>query len=221
MFKAKPSKEPLLNLDAEVGDSDDAAPPSNRVASRRKPRLTAEIDAAHVASSTPGRTAVPPGDAAEEIPKQGHKLFFVCCDTKRAVVWCNTLVFLLNVFTLTGAVMSDKARAEGYAQALIVRGCGMFVVLTTIFGAYTYSKGVVLVGLLFTCYHLTLAILHAAQYSWDGGYNEQGKLEVILPVLWNSLLFYAEGMFISEVNDGIMTKETYKTREKYICCCKW
>mmetsp|Transcript_12175 Transcript_12175/g.26267 ORF Transcript_12175/g.26267 Transcript_12175/m.26267 type:complete len:129 (+) Transcript_12175:1898-2284(+) len=126
---------------------------------------------------------------------------------------------MVNIAILTAAVVSDRERAEGYTQEIIVRGCGMFVTFTTLLGAYWYSKSIVLVGLAFTTYQLTVAVFKCARYNWDGGYNEDGLMDVIVPAVWYTLLFYAEGVFISEVNDGIMTPETYKRRERYSCCC--
>lgn len=199
MIKATPSKKPLLN--AEIEDSNAAS---------SEDKITT--------------SAITMGNDEEGVreTKKGHKLFFICCDTKRAVLWLNTIVLLLNIFIITAAIVqSDRAKAEGYTQAMIVRGCGLFVTFTTILGAYWYSKSIVLVGLVFTCYHFTVSIFKISRYNWDGGYNEEGKLAVILPVIWNSLLFYAEGMFISEINDDTMSAETYKRREKYSCCCNF
>mmetsp|Transcript_31985 Transcript_31985/g.57816 ORF Transcript_31985/g.57816 Transcript_31985/m.57816 type:complete len:203 (-) Transcript_31985:384-992(-) len=199
MIQATPSKKvPLLNADIE--DSNAASPEIRSASTRSAISLDNEDDGFRER-------------------KQGHKLFFVCCDTKRAVLWLNTIELMLNIFILTAAVMSDRAKAEGYNRAMIVRGCGMFVTFTTLLGAYWYSKSIVLVGLVHTCYQLTVAVFKITRFNWDGGYNEESELEVLLPIIWNSLLFYAEGMFISEVNDGIMSSQTYKRREMYSCCC--
>jgi len=211
MIKAKPTKEPLL--DADAGNSTEGKKWS------QTPILNAEIEIDEAAFAKALRDDDEDEDAREE--KRGHKLFFVCCDTKRAVVWLNTAVLLLNVFTLTGALVRRDEWTEGYQQALIVRVCGMCVTLATLFGAYSYSKSVVLVGLAFTAYRLTVAVLGVAQHDWRGGDNEKTELQVLLPLLGNVLLFYAEAMFVLEVNDGIMSKETYKSREKYVCCCSW
>ena len=172
-----------------------------------------------------GSPIIPEGSAENEEPfigrekKKGHKFFFFCCDSKRAVIWLAMPMFMLNLMALTlGAVRGDPSM-EGYVQAMVVRGCGMFVMFTTILGAWWYNKIIVLVGLLFVCYQLTMAIIGISKYDWQSDYNEDGKLEILLPLVWNVLLFYAEAVFISEVNDGIMSDETYKRREKYSCCC--
>lgn len=150
--------------------------------------------------------------------KQGHKFLFCCCDTKRAVVWLNYIVLLFNILTLTAAIMNGNREADGFVKDMIMQGCGMFITLTTILGAYWYSKTIVGVGLIYACYHLTVGIMNMAKYNWTGD-NEDGKLVVILPFLWYILTFYAEAMFIIELHDGTMSPETYKTREKYSCCC--
>mmetsp|Transcript_19434 Transcript_19434/g.41556 ORF Transcript_19434/g.41556 Transcript_19434/m.41556 type:complete len:204 (+) Transcript_19434:205-816(+) len=201
MIKAAPSKkQPLLNAGTNKSN---AATHENR------------RDAVSVITIENEETKVGVRER-----KKGHKFFFVCCDTKRAVIWLNTLILMVNVFTLTAAVVqTDRVKADGYVQAIIVRCCGMFVTFTTLLGAYWYSKSIVLVGLAFTCYQLTIAVFKCARYNWNGGYNEDGPLDVIVPAVWYTLLFYAEGAFISEVNDGIMSAETYKRRERYSCCC--
>mmetsp|Transcript_22871 Transcript_22871/g.39127 ORF Transcript_22871/g.39127 Transcript_22871/m.39127 type:complete len:203 (+) Transcript_22871:288-896(+) len=199
MFTSKPSKKPLLN--AEIEDPNAALPKT------RQPKREVAV-----------------GNEEEEEEgvrerKLGHKLFFCCCDTKRAVLWLNITFLLLNIFTFTAAIArKDVERAEGFTQGMIMRGCFMFVTFSTILGAWWYSKTIVLVGLIFTTYQLTVAVMKASKYDWNGGYNEDGELEVILSLIWNMLLFYAEGAFIWELNDGIITAETYKRRERYCCC---
>ena len=117
--------------------------------------------------------------------KKAHRIFFVCCDTERTVLWLNTIILLLNMFKLTAAIMqSDRARSEGYtkAKAMIVSGCDMFVTFTLL-GAYWYSKSIIHVGLVHTCYQLTVPVFKVTRYNWERGYNEDGKLEVMLPVM--------------------------------------
>jgi len=156
--------------------------------------------------------------------KKGHRFFLICCDTKRAVLYLNSAVFLLNIFTLavaiSKAVSSDFSMTEDFRKAIIIRTCGLFVMFAAILGAYWYSKTLVTVGLLFTCYQLTMATIGIVRYDWkEGGSNESGKLEVLLPAVWYTLMFYAETAFVSEVHSGIMSHETYRRREKYSCCC--
>lgn len=173
-------------------------------------------------STTSAITMDVDGDQVRE-KKEGHKFFLICCDTKRAVLYLNSIVLLLNIFTLavavSKAVSNDDPTADGFVKAIIIRSCGLFVTFTAILGAYWYSKSLVSVGLLFTCYQLTVATIGLARYNWTGGYNEDGKLEVLLPAVWYALMFYAEAAFVSEVHDGVMNHETYQRREKYSCCC--
>ena len=150
--------------------------------------------------------------------KRGHKFLFCCCDTKRAVIWLNYVVLLLNILTLTATIMNGNREADGFVKAIVMQSCGMFITFTALLGAYWYSKTIVGVGLIYACYHLTVGIMNMAKYNWTGD-NEDGKLVVILPFLWYILTFYAEAMFIVELHDGTMSPETYKSREKYSCCC--
>ena len=115
--------------------------------------------------------------------KQGHKFFFLCCDTKRAVIFLNTAILLLNLFTFTAAAVQVDPETEGFYRAMVVRACGMFVTFSTLLGAYWYSKSVVLVGLIFTCYQLTAAIIKTVRYDWGLGseYNEDSKIQIVSP----------------------------------------
>ena len=156
MIQATPSKKvPLLNPDIE--DSNAASPEIRRPSTRSAISLDNNEE-----DGLPER-------------KQGHKLFFVFCDTKRAVLWLNTIELMLNIFILTTAVMSDRAKAEGYNKAMIVRGCGMFVTFTTLLGAYWYSKSIVLVGLEHTCYQLPTASSNLQDTTRVEGTMEIGK----------------------------------------------
>ena len=160
------------------------------------------------------------GNTNEKEKKKGHKFFFFCCDSKRAGIMLNSFLLMLNLFTFTAIMVQANPEAEGYVRAVTVRLCGMFVTFTTLLGFYYYSKSIILVGLTYCCYNLTMGIIALAKYDWQGlTQNEDGKLSVLFPVVMNVLIFYAEAVFVCEVNDGIMTPETYKRREKYSCCC--
>ncbi|KAL3815622.1 hypothetical protein ACHAXA_007154 [Cyclostephanos tholiformis] len=162
--------------------------------------------------------------------KVGHKFLLVCCDTKRAVIVLTSIALLLDAFAFSSTIIGHDASTttDGFATAMVVRGCGIFVTLCALLGAFWYSMHVVGVGLVYTTYQLTMDIVRIVGYDWSSGGggddddDDGGKLVVLLPLVLNALIFYAEGTFISEINDGIMSKETYKTRERYSCCCaRW
>jgi len=157
------------------------------------------------------------GRAAER--KQGHR-FLCCCDSKRAVIFLNLIMLLWCVFTFTFTVLRVDPTTEGYIRLMTVRGSSLLVTLCTIMGAYWYSKSIVFIGLAFTCFLMVEAIIECVRYDWSpGGDNENGKLEVLAPLLWNVLIFYADAAFIAELADGTLTPENYKRRERFSCCC--
>ena len=153
--------------------------------------------------------------------KLGHKFFFCCCDTKRAVLYLNIIILMLSIFTFTAGIVQTDPGSEGFIRAVTVRACGIFITITTILGAYWYSKSVILVGMIYCCYQLAMGIIKMTRYDWRGldGSEDDGKLQVIFPVFWQVLNFYAMAVFLLEVNDGTMSEETYQKREKYSCCC--
>lgn len=157
--------------------------------------------------------------------KKGHKFLFFCCDSKRAVIILNTFMFVLSSFVFTMAILnrdpsnsSNDDDISAYKQAMIMQGCGIFITFATILGAFWYSISVVCVGLLFTTYQLTMGIIKMTKFHWTYA-DTNSIVGVLLPVSINILLFYAEGLFISEISDGIMSDETYISRERYSFCC--
>lgn len=159
--------------------------------------------------------------------KVGQKFLFFCCDSKRAVIILNTFMCVLSSFVFTMALLnrdnsssssSNDDDISAYKQAMIMQGCGIFITFATILGAFWYSISVVCVGLLFTTYQLTMGIIKMTKFHWTYA-DTNSIVGALLPVAINILLFYAEGLFISEISDGIMSDETYITRERYSCCC--
>mmetsp|Transcript_34801 Transcript_34801/g.83221 ORF Transcript_34801/g.83221 Transcript_34801/m.83221 type:complete len:260 (-) Transcript_34801:251-1030(-) len=157
--------------------------------------------------------------AEEDHRKRGHR-FLCCCDSKRAVIYLNLIILLLNLFTFIVTVIKADPAMEGYLRVMIIRGSGLVVTLCTILGAYWYSQGIVAVGLAFTCYLLAMSTLEVVRYDWTpGAYNEDPLIQIIFPLVWNCLIFYADAVFIVEVSDGTITPENYKRRERWSCCC--
>lgn len=157
--------------------------------------------------------------AEDDYKKRGHR-FLCCCDSKRAVIYLNLIILLLNLFTFIITVTKADPAMEGYTRVMVIRGSGLVVTLCTIVGAYWYSQGIVGVGLAFTCYLLSMSILEMVRYDWTpGAYNEDPLIQIIFPLVWNCLIFYADAVFIVEVSDGTITPENYKRRERWSCCC--
>ncbi|KAL9189763.1 hypothetical protein ACHAXT_009438 [Thalassiosira profunda] len=207
-------KEPLLGGDVEA--SDGRATPAS--ASGRITPLSIGTGSA-VPANNDGNSLPPHEEGSEREKKVGHNFFFCCCDSKRAVVWLNTMILMINLFTITYAAVNSNPSAEGYTRHMIMQGCGMFVTFATLLGAYWYSKEIVLVGLCFACYQLVVGIAKVAKYDWQSQYNEEGKLETLFPMVFYTLVFYAEAVFMYEVYVGTMSAETYKRRERHCCCC--
>ncbi|KAL7434121.1 hypothetical protein ACHAXH_003874 [Discostella pseudostelligera] len=233
------TKTPLLDAEIEMSDTVNHTHPAKssslkRIANTSTPTSDAEntlqdkrgdVEQGNAVNETDKKVEGEEGEEGEEEEgeyvyqaKQGHKFLFCCCDTKRAVVLLNYVALLFNILTFTAAIMNGNRQAETFVKDMVMQACGMFIIFTTLLGAYWYSKTIVSVGLIYACYHLTVGIMNMAKYNWQGE-NEDGKLVVILPFLWYILTFYAEAMFILELHDGTMSPETYKIREQYSCCC--
>ena len=198
-------------------------------ASHDRERATATLSPSTAAAAGDDGGEAGGGGGGEEIEaifrggKLGHKFLFVCCDSKRAVVVLTSTMLLLNGLVIASAVIEHGGQgAEGFVNAMVMHACGMFVTFCVLLGAFWYSIHVVVVGLVYAAYQLTVGIIRITRYDWDGGGDgDTGKLVVLLPFVMNALIFYAEAVFISEVNEGIISADTYKERERYSCCCNW
>ncbi|KAL3797748.1 hypothetical protein HJC23_000293 [Cyclotella cryptica] len=134
--------------------------------------------------------------------KQGHKIFCCCCDSKRAVQIFNILAIISVVIMMTLLSVNKYADVEvdvngdPYADQE----------LHELKANYRYYMIAYAVGL-----GVYLIVLCQDEEGWIFGY-------IVWPIVWEMLYIYPHAVFISEINRGIMTPETY-ARERHSCCC--
>ncbi len=156
-------------------------------------------------------------------PKQGHKLFFFLCDTKRALLILSSFDFFTLALSMTRNLR--EARANGVAfdmsneftKNFVTQGCALFIDLCTLVGTLWYSTIIVLVGFLYKIYQIVVSSMSAAQ-NWQNDSVFIMTVSVLAGL--NVLFLYAAGVFMWETHNGILTKENYQRREKYSCCCE-
>mmetsp|Transcript_17877 Transcript_17877/g.25327 ORF Transcript_17877/g.25327 Transcript_17877/m.25327 type:complete len:274 (+) Transcript_17877:80-901(+) len=156
-------------------------------------------------------------------PKQGHKLFFFLCDTKRALLILCSFDFFILALSMTRNLR--EARANGVAfdnsneftKNFVTQGCALFIDMCTVVGTFWYSTVIVLVGFLYKIYQIVVSSMSAAQ-NWQNDSLFVTTVSVLAGL--NVLFLYAAGMFMWETHKGILTKENYQRREKYSCCCE-
>jgi hypothetical protein len=112
-------------------------------------------------------------------------------------------------------LVNDLERGSTITSAIY--GFGIVVSLIVIYGAISYNASVVVLGVFWTVAQTIASIILQQQ-----AYRESGLkypiIDAVLRVGISSLLIYPPVIFISEVRQGIMSKETYH-REEHSCCC--
>jgi hypothetical protein len=126
--------------------------------------------------------------------KRGHMCCHCCCDTRRAVV-------IVNVVCLH--LMAIDLFVVEHAGLVVLTLVMMLCSILGIVGALRYNRYLVGAALLPHFVDI-ISMLIQPEYLWG------------LPI--TLLLIYPHVVFIKEVHDGIMTKETY-AREQASCCC--
>mmetsp|Transcript_29713 Transcript_29713/g.59735 ORF Transcript_29713/g.59735 Transcript_29713/m.59735 type:complete len:289 (-) Transcript_29713:99-965(-) len=156
-------------------------------------------------------------------PKKGHNLFFLFCDTKRAVLILSSFDFFILALSMTRNWRTAQANGIGFdmsnefTKKFVTQACALFIDIATIVGALWYSTMIVLVGFLFKCYQLVVSSMSAAQ-NWQNDTEFIASMAVLAGL--NVFFLYAAGAFMWETHKGILTKENYQRREKYSCCCE-
>lgn len=182
-------------------------------------------------SSTTGTEIAATSTAPET--KQGHVCCFFCCDMRRAVVIVNILNIFNVLFWLLIMMGFDsiikQTEEEQYqeflqiekslAGLLVFSVIGWILSFGAIYGAFKYKIVPVALQALFTAIYFlgSNILLHKAaqshaqlSHSW---YNWLFSLVI------NLLFVYPHLMLLTELRSGIMTPETYSSREKASCCC--
>eukprot|EP00804_Cyclotella_cryptica_P004464 CCRYP_006870-RB/>CCRYP_006870-RB protein AED:0.06 eAED:0.06 QI:134/1/1/1/0.66/0.5/4/537/183 len=166
--------------------------------------------------------------------KQGHKIFCCCCDSKRAVQIFNILAIISVVIMMTLLSVNKYADVEvdvngdpyadqelhelkaNYRYYMIAYAVGLGVYLIVLCGASMYSPCLVSIAILYSLFNLANMIY----FGVTQGQDEEGWIfgYIVWPIVWEMLYIYPHAVFISEINRGIMTPETY-ARERHSCCC--
>jgi hypothetical protein len=153
--------------------------------------------------------------------KQGHKMCGFCCDMRRAVIIVNTISLSLGVIGIIGVIAAaaadgngtfdsngkahqlftgmDRATVGGAFALLIVY---MLMNAAGIYGALTYSQYLVGFSLLGCCIDFVISL---AFLNFGGA-------------VFDMLFAYPHIVFLREVRNGVLSRDTYST-EKYSCCC--
>ena len=91
-----------------------------------------------------------------------------------------------------------------YVYFMSVASVGIAVSILAILGACKYNFWLVSIAILYSLFAV-------ANYLYWGIATEKGtwNWNIIWPIIWNLIYIYPNAIFIREVNNGIMSSETY------------
>jgi len=158
-----------------------------------------------------------------EDSKKGHKLFGFCCDTRRAVMIVNILSLIMFFAGIIAAAVPGRVSMGAQSDVVMVFNIAFTFVI--FYGAWKWSYMCVLIGLLWEVFILVFWIVSASSAvkntDWSAepaGAKSSTMAFVVLSILWQFVVIYAEVMFAWESKKGIMTPETYAREEQSIIC---
>ncbi|CAB9501706.1 expressed unknown protein [Seminavis robusta] len=174
-------------------------------------------DELHKEAAASASTSSSSSDTVIKEPKLGHSFFFFLCDMRRAVVLLDSIGIVIGVVMLgveinaymTGSddfkmpLMADStAREHGFGVIMVLKCISIVCHLAGIRGAMRFQ----------IC-PLSFATL------WDFIYGVLAMYDSYWIGFTKSLLvLYPHVVLCSEINQGIMTPETYGPREKQSIC---
>jgi len=155
--------------------------------------------------------------------KKGHSFFGFCCDSRRATIIVNILSLILFIACLLAALLPGRITMDG--QNVVAMIFNLFFTCVIIYGAYKWVYTFVLIGLLWEVFILIFWIVGASSsikgtdWSHESSNAKSSTIAfVVISIIWQFIVIYAEVIFVWECKRGIMTAETY-TREEQSCFC--
>ena len=167
--------------------------------------------------------------------KLGKSCCLGSCDMKRGVIITSIIGILLSVVSyVTNLVLvfnniKDPAllySSELIAQIDLVNNIQIIMTVLivcsyaiSIVGAIKYNiKYIVCNSIFIIIYFTVLALLFINQKARNG-VTEFSYATLIIPFVMCVMTVYTNKGLCQEIKSGIMTNETYETREKQSCCC--
>lgn len=162
--------------------------------------------------------------------KKGSKCCGQCCDMRRAVIIINIINIILGVVTiavnvsnaafLTIGIEDDRIKDDFdsvLTDGIIIASVGLAVFIITLWGAMKYNIFAVGLGALYICAAFVANTVLTIQFFNSYMVPVPTPTLVVSGVI-SALFLYPHVGLILELNNGIMTPETYP-REEMSCCC--
>ncbi|KAL7483814.1 hypothetical protein ACHAW6_009462 [Cyclotella cf. meneghiniana] len=153
--------------------------------------------------------------------RTGHQIFGCCCDSKHAVMLINVIYVALNALGLAFFIWADRLINNSDAAVTIGDTEITDEQKNTFNMAYPYFFSLYCITLLVNLSTIfaaisgdfCLVVLGTVWYLLQVGFNIWLSLQMgfnvllIISILWFTLILYPHGVFVYEVNKGIIAEE--------------
>ena len=156
-------------------------------------------------------------------------LFPFICSSKKGVQIFNVLgiisiiiiIVLLNMYVNAKPDEEKDSNAENEIQGLkdyytyfmVTASVGLVAHIIALVGACMYNSCLVSIAILNSLFFI-------ANFLYWGIDTEKGTWNpnIVWPIIWNLIYIYPNGIFIREVNKGIMSPQTYERERASLFC---
>lgn len=156
-----------------------------------------------------------------QTPQRRVRSLFLCCDTRRAVLILNVLSLLgTTVYVLLAFVglfldkTSSRAQGDERTQLYIMVALSLVLeiplALLCLWGASNFVLWPIQINYGYLGFKLALTLFLVVV---------TGIPNAVMYIPGLALLFSAHGGFLSDVERGLLRKETYHQESVYCCCC--
>jgi len=172
------------------------------------------------------------GKELDNNEKQGRVCCGCCCDMRRAVIILNIISivsFVIDmsvIIALNNAVEEDSKEGEDLKemeQALkgvtILAVLGWLFNIASVWGAIRFNHIPLALNAGFMVLNYVVTGILETQAAKEHNQIKFGPLQWAIGGIIIGLTVYAHAMPVMEIRSGIMSRETYQTREKMSCCC--
>ena len=111
-------------------------------------------------------------------------------------------------------IMDDLLR-----KLTILAVVGLAVSMVALRGAYTYNHRLVILQAIYAVINCTLTIYYNKDASQNVDTYDYRVTYSISSIIGTAISVYVHMALVREIRNGIMTPQTYATREAYSCCC--
>jgi hypothetical protein len=175
------------------------------------------------------------GSGGHDGPKRGHSCCGFMCDMRRAVIITNIISIVAVILTAIAvsvvyhaAKNSNDPASQDSVHALETRAFRMQIALTVfgiffafgaIFGALKYKVIPVAANAVFIFVSFVISAALQNKAARESNNYSYGPVNIIFSLVANALFMYPHIVYCREVKAGILSAETYSSREKQSCCC--